>query len=79
MTRRSTPYGAHALAAAALTLLVGAGEPGGGQPPPEKAPCSLPTMVDDLRAALQDGSPALQRYMKVLLKEIGRASCRERV
>jgi hypothetical protein len=61
-------HGARALAAVALLLLVGAGEPG-GRPPPEKAPCSLPGMVEDLRAAMRDGSPALRKYMKLLLKE----------
>ncbi len=35
----------------------------------ERAPCSLAVMVEDLRGALQDGSPALQKYMRTLLKE----------
>jgi hypothetical protein len=68
MRRLGQGHGARALAAVALSLLVGAGEPG-GRPPPEKAPCSLPTMVDDLRAATREGSPALQKYLKRLLKE----------
>ncbi|HEU4413114.1 MAG TPA: hypothetical protein VFS43_48180 [Polyangiaceae bacterium] len=58
-----------ALAAAALALLAGAAEPEGSAPAPEREPCSLPGMVDDLRAALHDGSPALQKYQKFLLKE----------
>lgn len=33
------------------------------------ATCSLATLVDDLRAALRDGSPSLQRYMRLRLKE----------
>jgi len=67
MRRWPLHHGARALAAVSLLLLVGAGEPGGN--PPEKVPCSLPVMVDDLRAALKEGSPALRKYMKVLLKE----------
>lgn len=35
----------------------------------ERAPCSLAVMVEDLRGALLDGSPALQKYMRTLLKE----------
>jgi hypothetical protein len=60
--------GLRALAVASFLLLLGAGEPG-GKPAPEAAPCSLPAMVEDLRAALKDGSPALKKYMKLLLKE----------
>lgn len=67
MMSRSLRLGARALAAVSLVLLVGAADPEGKAP--AKAPCSLPVMIDDLRAALQDGSPALQRYMKTLLKE----------
>ncbi|UQA60608.1 hypothetical protein [Polyangium aurulentum] len=67
MMSRSLRHGARALAAVSLVLLVGAVDPAARAP--EKAPCALPLMIDDLRAALQSGSPALQRYMKVLLKE----------
>jgi HEAT repeat protein len=35
----------------------------------ERAPCSLAVMLDDLRGALQDGSPALQTYLEMILKE----------
>jgi len=35
----------------------------------ERAPCSLAVMLADLRGALKDGSPALQKYMRTLLKE----------
>ena len=65
---RPLRHGARALAAVSLVLLVGAAEPE-GRPPPERAPCSLPAMIDDLRSALQDGSPSLRKYMKLLLKE----------
>lgn len=67
MMSRPFRHGAHALAAVSLALLVGAAEP--GKPPPRAAPCSLPGMIDDLRSALVDGSPALRKYMKLLLKE----------
>jgi hypothetical protein len=53
--------------AAAIGLLAGASDPPGAMP--EREPCSLPVMVDDLRAALQGGSPALQKYLRYLLKE----------
>lgn len=39
------------------------------QPLSRAATCSLATMVDDLRAALRDGSPSLKRYMRLRLKE----------
>ncbi len=74
MTRRSLRFAP--LAAAALALLAGAAEPEGGPAAaesearaPEREPCSLPVMVDDLRAAFDGGSPALQNYLKELLKE----------
>jgi hypothetical protein len=61
------------LALAPSTLLTAAGPPG---PAPQgsplrraPAPCSVSTMVEQLRGALTDGSPALQRYMLELLKE----------
>jgi HEAT repeat protein len=64
---RPLRHSVRALAAVSLVLLVGAGEP--AVQVPRTAPCSLPQMIDDLRAAMHDGSPALQRYLKVLLKE----------
>lgn len=68
MMNRPLRHGARALAAVSLVLLVGAAEPE-GRPPPQQATCSLPGMIDDLRAALLDGSPALRKYMKLLLKD----------
>ncbi|AKT39800.1 hypothetical protein [Chondromyces crocatus] len=45
------------------------GAPGAPAALPALVGCSLPAMVDTLRGALKDGSPALQRYMKFLIKE----------
>jgi hypothetical protein len=67
MMRLTLQNGARALAAVSLVLLVGAADPEG--PSPRNTECSLPVMIDDLRGALKDGSPALQKYMRVLLKE----------
>ncbi|EYF05250.1 HEAT repeat domain-containing protein [Chondromyces apiculatus] len=62
------PRAARALAAASLLLVLGAAEPQ-GQPLPERVDCALPAMVDSLRGALQQGSPALRRYMQLHIKE----------
>jgi hypothetical protein len=50
-----------------LVLLVGISRP--EAQPAQRAPCSLAVLLDGLRAAVKDGSPALQNYMKALLKE----------
>jgi hypothetical protein len=50
-----------------LVLLVGISHP--EAQPARRAPCSLAVLIDGLRAAVKDGSPALQSYMKTLLKE----------
>lgn len=50
-----------------LVLLVGISRP--DAQPARRAPCSLAVLIDGLRAAMKDGSPALQSYMKALLKE----------
>ncbi|HTE53224.1 MAG TPA: HEAT repeat domain-containing protein [Kofleriaceae bacterium] len=77
---RSSRWSGAALLVALSSLLLAAGPGGSGQPvqpaqpgaagrPLESAPCSLRVMVEDLRGALADGSPSLQRYMLTLLKE----------
>ncbi|HWM87038.1 MAG TPA: HEAT repeat domain-containing protein [Kofleriaceae bacterium] len=65
MTTRWLRRGTHGLVAAAVLMI--ASEPHGD--PLERATCSLQLMVEDLRGALRDGSPALRSYMKILLKE----------
>ncbi|HZH16969.1 MAG TPA: HEAT repeat domain-containing protein [Archangium sp.] len=41
----------------------------GEERPIQQVTCSLPAMLEDLRAALKTGTPELQRYMKELIKE----------
>ena len=65
MGRRVAPW----LAGAWLLGAPGAFAQSSSRPLSRAATCSLATMVDDLRAALRDGSPALQRYMRLRLKE----------
>jgi hypothetical protein len=63
-----TARGRHPAALAALAaLLLATAEPHGD--PLERATCSLEVVLADLRGALADGSPALQRYVQTLLKE----------
>jgi hypothetical protein len=40
-----------------------------GQKPIQQITCSLPAMLEDLRAALKTGTPEFQRYMKEIIKE----------
>lgn len=60
---------ASAASLAALALLASAA--GDGGQPLAPAPCSTAFLVEDLRGALADGSPALQRYARLRLVEAG--------
>jgi hypothetical protein len=68
MKRETARHRASTLAGISLlVLLVGISRP--EAQPARRAPCSLAVLIDGLRAAMKDGSPALQSYMKALLKE----------
>ncbi len=63
--RRVAPW----LAGVCLVGAPGAFAQSSSRPLSRAATCSLATMVDDLRAALREGSPALKSYMRLRLKE----------
>jgi HEAT repeat protein len=57
------------LVAAGLGLLPSPGLAAGDRPVPQRVACTVDGMLEEVRAALKEGSPAYQRYVRTRLKE----------